>query len=105
EEARRVLEGGAFGEGHLYNTLVRLPGADDPVVLPHRNASPLPFLDHFGIGLFDELSNSRKRLAPPITELLDPRIDQPRGRVCSFFFFRTALRILHSRDLTFSERI
>src|SRR4029078_5806261 len=59
---------------------------------------PLPFLDHFGVGLLDESSHSRKHLAPPVTELLDSRIDQRRGRASSFSFLRAALqgrRFLH----------
>jgi len=40
EEARRVLQRGAVGEGHLHDSLVRLTGADDSGVLPHRNPSP-----------------------------------------------------------------
>src|SRR3979490_3102844 len=57
EEARRVLQRGALGEGHLHGILVRLTGADDAGVRPHRNASPLPLLDHFGVGLPDENSD------------------------------------------------
>src|SRR5260370_29022032 len=54
EEARSVLQRGALGEGQFYDSLVRLTGADDAGVLPHRNSSPLPLLDHFGVGLLDE---------------------------------------------------
>src|SRR6185503_19719466 len=35
EEACRVLQRGAPGEGQLHDLLVRLAGADDAVVLPH----------------------------------------------------------------------
>src|SRR3954452_7102629 len=45
EETRGVLQGRALGEGHLHHVLVRLAGADDPGVLPHGNAPPLPLLD------------------------------------------------------------
>jgi hypothetical protein len=48
------LSEGALGEGQLHYVLAGLTGADDSGVLPHRNPSPLPLLDHFGIGLFDE---------------------------------------------------
>src|SRR5690606_8712582 len=36
EEARRVLKRGAPGEGQLHLVLVRLAGADDSLVRPHR---------------------------------------------------------------------
>src|SRR6202521_5818663 len=42
EEARRVLQRGALGEGHLHDILVRLTGAENSGVRPHRNPSPLP---------------------------------------------------------------
>src|SRR5438552_4027392 len=95
EEARRVLQRGALGEGHLHDILVRLTGADNSGVRPHRNPSPLPLLDHFGVGLLDENSDPSDRLAPPITQLLDSRIYQLRGRVSSFSFLRAALPLLH----------
>src|SRR6195256_374838 len=37
EEAGRVRERGALGEGHLHGVLVRLTRADDSGVRPHRN--------------------------------------------------------------------
>jgi hypothetical protein len=64
-------------------------------VRPHRNPSPLPLLDHFGVGLLDQTSDPSERLAPPITQLLDFRIYQLRGRVSSFSFLRAALAVLH----------
>src|SRR3954453_1061923 len=73
EEPRRVLERRALGEGQLHDSLVGLAGADDAVVLPHRNPSPLPLLDHIGAGLLDDLSDASQRLAPPVTQLFDPR--------------------------------
>src|SRR6266849_10017961 len=91
EEAARVLQRGALGEGHLHDSLVRLTGADDAGVLPHRNPSPLPLLDHFRVGLLDESSNPSERIASPIFQLLDSRIYQLRGRVSSFSFLRAAL--------------
>src|SRR6267142_3339037 len=95
EEACRVLQRGALGEGHLHDILVRLTGADYSGVRPHRNPSPLPLLDHFGVGLLDENSDPSERLAAPITQLLDSRIYQLRGRVSAFSFLRAALRLLH----------
>src|SRR5215475_534680 len=94
EKARRVFERGALGEGPLHHTLVRLAGADDSGVRPHRHPSPLPLLDHFGVGLLDETSHPNEHLASPITQLLDSRIDEPRGRV-SVSFLRAALPLLH----------
>src|SRR6266404_5800121 len=102
EEAGRVRERGALGEGHLHDILVRLTGADHSGVRPHRNPchrvrrlSPFHLLDHFGVGLLDEKSDPSERLAPPITQLLDSRIDPLRGRVASFSFLDAALRLLH----------
>src|SRR6202030_880723 len=92
EEACRVLQRRALGEGHLHDILVRLAGADYSGVRPHRNPSPLPLLDHFGVGLLDENSDPSERLAPPITQLLDSRIYQLRGRVS---FLRAAPPLLH----------
>src|SRR5690349_3549790 len=41
-------------EGQLHDTLIRLAGADDPVMRPDRDAPPLLFLDHFQVSLLDE---------------------------------------------------
>src|SRR5579864_9360733 len=41
EETRRIFERRAFGKGHLHDVLVGLAGADQPVMRPHRNPSPL----------------------------------------------------------------
>src|SRR5437867_2397736 len=95
EEACRVLQRGAFGEGHLHDILVRLTGADYSGVRPHRNPSPLPLLDDFGVGLLDENSDPSERLATPVTQLLDSRIYQTRGRLSSFCFIRAALALLY----------
>src|SRR5713101_8957364 len=98
EEAGRVLQRGALGERHLHDMLVRLTGADHSGVRPHRNPrhrvrrlSPFQLLDHLGVGLLDENSDPRERLALPITQLLDSRIYQMRGRGFSFSFLRAAL--------------
>jgi energy-coupling factor transporter ATP-binding protein EcfA2 len=45
----------------------------------HTEPSPLPLLNHFGVGLFDEISGPRERLAPPVIQVRDSRIDQLRG--------------------------
>ena len=81
----RIVERCALGESQLDDALVGLAGAKDPAVRPHRNASPLPFLDRFRVGLLDELSHAGQRLAAPVIELLDPRVDQCEGDVCASF--------------------
>ncbi len=81
EEARRVLQRRPLGEGHLHDALVGLAGADHPVVVPRRDAAPLPLLDDFGIGLLDQGAEPAEHLAPPVAELLDPRVDQLRRRL------------------------
>src|SRR5205085_258382 len=70
--------------------------ADDAGVRPHRHASPLPFLDHFGIRLLDQGSNAGQRLAAPIAQFLDARIDQFRGGFRRGLLARTALGIRHA---------
>src|SRR5262245_41080198 len=80
EEARRILQGRPLGEGHLHDVLVGLAGADQSVVRPHRNPSPLPLLDAVGIGFLDQGAEPAEHLAPPVAELLDPRVYQLRGR-------------------------
>src|SRR5215470_12029784 len=92
EEARRILQSRAFGEGHLHDGLVGLACADQSVVRPHRNPSPLPLFDDFGIGFFDQGAQPAEHLAPPVAELLDSRVDQLRRRLA---FLRPAL--LHAR--------
>src|SRR5947209_15376564 len=108
EEARGIIERGAFGEGQFHDAFVRLAGADDAVMLPHRNAAPLPFLDDFGIGLLDEAADVRQRLAAPIAELLDPSIDQLRRRGGCFRWCRAGFghwSILFRRFSSWSNRL
>src|SRR5205823_12423899 len=57
EEFGRVLQRSALGEGQLHGRLVRLAGADDPVVRPYGSAHPLPLLDDVRVCLFDELAH------------------------------------------------
>ena len=85
EEAGRAPQRGALGEGQLHDILVRLTGADHSGVRPHRYPSPLPLLDHFGVGLLDENSDPSERLAPPITQLVNTwyrRVSFPSGLRC-----------------------
>src|SRR5262245_4990014 len=97
EEARRVLQGRPCGEGHLHDVLVRLACADQSVVRPHRNPSPLPLLDDFGIGFPHQCAEPAEHRAPPVAEFLDSRVDQLRRRLA---FLRPAL--LHAGDSTWS---
>src|SRR5215469_2255927 len=92
EKARRIFQGRALGERHFHDVLVSLAGADQSVVRPHRNASPLPLLDDFGIGLFDQATQPAEHRAPPIAEPLDPRVYQTRRRLA---LLRSAFR--HAR--------
>src|ERR1700687_3855197 len=76
EQARRVFQRRALGEGHLHHALVGLARADYPVVRPHGSPSPLPLLEHLGVGLLDESTEPGERLTPPIAQLPDPRVYQ-----------------------------
>src|SRR5262249_9118431 len=78
EDLRGILQGRAPGEGQLDDLLVDLARAEDPVMRPHRNA-PLPLLDDVGIRRPDQRAEPCERLASPVVELLDPRVDQLGG--------------------------
>src|SRR5712691_3710053 len=98
EKSCRVLERSALGESQLHDALVRLAGADHSIVRPNRNASPLPLLDHLRVSLFDESADMGERLAPPVVQFLDPRVDQPRrgfalGRCALFHIVCTCFSI------------
>src|SRR5215470_2421851 len=90
EELGRVLQGGSLGEGQLHYRLVRLAGADDPVVRPYGSAHPLPLLHDVRICLFDELAHPAQGLSAPVPELGDSFVNQLR---CRLAFGRT--RLLH----------
>src|SRR5262249_34539798 len=81
EELGRVLQGGSLGEGQLHYRLVRLAGADDPVVRPYGSAHPLPLLHDVRVCLFDELAHPAQGLPAPVPELGDPFVDQLRCRL------------------------
>jgi hypothetical protein len=49
-----------------------------------HTGTPLHFLDHLGVGLLDQTSDPSERLAPPIIQRRDSRIDELRGRVTVF---------------------
>src|SRR5438132_5951660 len=97
EQARRIFQRRALGEGHLHHALVGLARADHPIVRPHGSPSPLPLLDHLGVGLLDESTEPGERLTPPVAQLPDPRVYQLRRRPG---FLRSAL--LH--DIPFIPR-
>lgn len=75
EEAGRVVERGALRKGQLHDALVGLARAEDPALLPHRNPAPLHRLDHIGHSLPDERPHPRQRLAAPVAQVLDMRVD------------------------------
>src|SRR5215207_10066511 len=73
-----------------------------PIMRPHQNTahrirrlSPFHLLNHLGVSLLDEPSNPSQRLAPPIAQLLDSRLDQLRGRGFSVSSRRAALDLFH----------
>src|SRR5262249_22073318 len=92
EEARRILQRRPFGEGHLHDVLVRFAVADHAVGRPPRTPSPLPLLDDVGIVFLDQGGWAAELLAPPVAELPDSFVDQPRRRLA---LLRSALR--HAR--------
>src|SRR6516162_918846 len=100
EEARRILQSRPFREGHLHDVLVSLTCADTSAVLPHRNPSPLPLFDDFGIGFLDQATEPSAHLAPPVAQLLDSRVYQLRRRPA---FLRPAL--LHARFSSLVPRL
>src|ERR1700732_4172481 len=65
EEARRILQSRPFGEGHLHDVRVSLACANQSVVRPHRNPSPLPLLDAFGIGFLDQGTEAAETRVTP----------------------------------------
>src|ERR1700738_3918149 len=66
EEGRRILQSCPFGEGHLHDVLVSLACADQSVVRPHRNPSPLPLLDDFAAAFLAKVREPAEHFAPPI---------------------------------------
>src|SRR5215831_2223878 len=81
EELGRVLQRSPLGEGQLHYRLVRLAGADDPVVRPDRSAHPLPLLHDVRVCLFDELAHPVQGLPAPVPELGDSFVNQLRCRL------------------------
>src|SRR4051794_395145 len=81
EELGRVLQRSPLGEGQLHDRLVRLAGAEDPVVRPYGSAHPLPLLDDVRVCLFDELAYPAQGLPAPVPELGDSFVNQLRCRL------------------------
>src|SRR6266849_6479989 len=76
EEAGRILQRRAPGEGEFHDTLVGFAGADDAVVRPNRSArlgwfDPFPLLDDVRVCLLDELAHSAEGFPSPVPELCD----------------------------------
>jgi len=71
----RVIERGTLGEGHLYHRLVRLAGADDPVMRPDRHAAPFPFFNGLRVGHLDDGPKVRERIAASVAQRRDPLVD------------------------------
>ena len=76
EQFRRIIQRRTLRECQLHHGFVGLAGADDAALLPYRNAAPFPCLFHIGHGPFDQCAHMGQRLAPPITQLLDPRVNE-----------------------------
>src|SRR5215471_10692934 len=81
EELGRVLQRSPLQEGQLHYRLVRLAGADDPVVRPYGSAHPLPLLLAVRVCLFDELAHLVQGLPAPVPELGDSFVNQLRCRL------------------------
>src|SRR5215470_564652 len=93
EEPRGVLHLSPFEKRQLHHALIGLARAYQSVVRPDRDAPPLPFLDDSGVGVLDQGADPGKCLAAPVTQFLDPRVDQPRRRLA---FPRHVVLLLHS---------
>src|SRR4051794_21470259 len=86
EQSRGVVERGALEECEFHDALVRLAGADQALVRPHRNPwigslFPLPLLDRVGVGLSDQSAKRGEGRAPPVTQFVDPCVYQLRWRL------------------------
>src|SRR3954452_4485506 len=80
EEPGRIVERRPLGEGQLHLSLVRLAGADDPVVLPHGNARarllhPLHVLGDVRISLPDQPTKPCEGVPAPVPQPGDPLVD------------------------------
>src|SRR5919197_1425422 len=76
-----ILERGAPEEGELDDAFVGLAGTDPAVVRPDRRARagglrPLPLFDDVRVCFLDEAPHLAQRLAAPVVQLGDSRVDQ-----------------------------
>src|SRR4029079_3586897 len=99
EQAGRIVERRALEERQLDDALVGLARADPAVVRPDRHSrvcrlAPLPLLDDLALGLRAQGAAPGERLAAPVAQLLDLRVDQLRWRLVrrhhAAIFWRTA---------------
>src|SRR2546426_10126967 len=86
EEAGRILQRRALGEGKLHDVLVGFAGADDAVVRPNRSAGfgwfdPLPLLDDVRVCFLDERAHSAEGFPAPVPEIGDSFRDELRCRL------------------------
>src|SRR5713226_8167615 len=56
----------------IFTVLVHLTRADESVVRPHGDPSPLPLFDDLRVGLVYDLAHFRERLPAPVSKFLDP---------------------------------
>src|SRR2546425_11202488 len=81
--------GGLICTGESFKSIyrfVRLAGADETPVRPHRNPwmrrlSPLPLLDDVRVRVFDELAHPAQGLTAPVSELGAAFVNQLRCRL------------------------
>src|ERR1700674_4488665 len=86
EELGRILQGSALKEGQLHDRLVRLSGADAPVMGPYRGPHPLPLFHNIRVGLPDEGAHPCQCIASPVTQLGNPFADSfGRRLACSLW--------------------
>src|SRR2546430_2295244 len=81
EEAGRILQRRALGEGKLHDILVGFASANDAVVRPNRSAHPLPLLDDVRVCFLDELAHSAEGFPAPVPEFGDSFRDELRCRL------------------------
>ena len=79
EDTRRVGEAAPVVLRDIHLAVVGVPHRDNPVVLPNRRASPLPFLHHLGVGLVEQPPDVGQSLSPSVLQRRDSVVDLLRG--------------------------
>ena len=105
KEVGRVFHGSALGEGQLDDRLIGFAGADDAGMFPNGDAAPFPRFLYLRVSLAADGPDAGERLAAPVAELLDLRIDAFGGsgvRLLGLLFSRR--RFHYDLFLTFSRR-